>query len=121
MSSAPYQPLPTDDHDEEASPNRRRYIPEHIQLAQDPRFSPPPPAWWKRALVILFIISMFWLYFSLRASMQREEDPQIVHAHRCVYNEISVLFSCFGCWHLLSTPKIFKATQVSPRGQPCRS
>lgn len=92
MSSAPYQPLPSDDHDEEASPNRRRYIPEHIQLAQDPRFSPPPPAWWKRALVILFIISMFWLYFSLRASMQREAEPQIVHAHRCVYNDISVFF-----------------------------
>jgi len=94
MSSAPYQPLPSDDHDEEASPNRRRYTPEHIQLSQDPRFSPPTPAWWKRALVILFIISMFWLYFSLRASMQRgaEEDPQTIHALRCVYNEISVFF-----------------------------
>ena len=120
MSSAPYQPLPSDDHDEEASPNRRRYIPEHIQLAQDPRFSPPPPAWWKRALVILFIISMFWLYFSLRASMQRGAESQITHAERCVHNEIPVFFSRFGRWHLLSTPKIFKATQVSPRGQPYR-
>lgn len=92
MSSAPYQPLPTDDHDEEASPSRRRYIPEHIQLAQDPRFSPPPPAWWKRALIILFIISMFWLYFSLRASMQRGAEPQITHAPRCVHNEIAVFF-----------------------------
>jgi hypothetical protein len=106
MSSAPYQPLPTDDHDEEASPTRHRYIPEHIQLSQDPRFSQPAPAWWKRALVILFIISMFWLYFSLRASMQRgaEEDSQVTHARRCVHKENFVFFSCFGGWRLLSTP-----------------
>jgi hypothetical protein len=84
MSSAKYQALPSDDFDEEQSPAHHRHIPEHHQLSQDPRFNPPTPPWWKRALVILFIIAMFWLYFSLRASMQRAADSQIVHAQRCV-------------------------------------
>jgi hypothetical protein len=84
MSSAAYQSLPSDDYDEEQSPVRHRHIPEHRQLAQDPRFNPPTPSWWKRALVILFIVAMFWLYFSLRASMQRAAQEEIIHAHRCV-------------------------------------
>lgn len=84
MSSAKYQALPSDDYDEEVSPIHHRHIPEHRQLEQDPRFSPPSPPWWKRALVILFIIAMFWLYFSLRASMQRAADSRIIHAQRCV-------------------------------------
>ncbi|KAF8472923.1 hypothetical protein DFH94DRAFT_673646 [Russula ochroleuca] len=82
MSSAAYQSLPSDDYDEEQSPVRHRHIPEHRQLAQDPRFNPPTPSWWKRALVILFIVAMFWLYFSLRASMQRAAQEEIIHAHR---------------------------------------
>ncbi|KAH8990489.1 hypothetical protein EDB92DRAFT_1775181, partial [Lactarius akahatsu] len=51
----------------------------HIQLAQDPRFNPPIPSWWKRALLILFIIVMFWLSFSLRASMHRGARSDVVH------------------------------------------
>ncbi|KAI0298608.1 hypothetical protein BC826DRAFT_907014 [Russula brevipes] len=82
MSSAPYEPLPTDDYDEEQSPTRHRYVPEHRQLMQDPRFNPPPPAWWKRALVILFIIAMFWLYFTFQASSWKAAEPQVVHARR---------------------------------------
>ncbi|KAF8490070.1 hypothetical protein F5888DRAFT_1742999 [Russula emetica] len=82
MSSAKYQALPSDDYDEERSPTQNRHIPEHHQLAQDPRFNPPTPPWWKRALIILFIVAMFWLYFSLRASMQRAADDKIIHAHR---------------------------------------
>lgn len=89
MSSAKYQALPSDDYDEERSPVNR-HIPEHHQLMQDPRFNPPTPPWWKRALIVLFIIAMFWLYFSLRASM---EDSKIVHAHRCVH--IIVFFFVF--------------------------
>ena len=85
MSSAKYQALPTDDYDEERSPVRHRHIPEHRQLAQDPRFNPPTPSWWKRALVVLFIVAMFWLYFSLRASMQQAAQPEVIHAHRCVH------------------------------------
>jgi hypothetical protein len=88
MSSAPYQPLPSDDHDEEGSPARPKYIPEHIQLAQDPRFNRPTPSWWKRALLILFIISMFWLYFSLRASMQKAAEHKFVHSQRCAHREV---------------------------------
>ncbi len=84
MSSAKYQALPSDDYDEERSPIRHRHIPEHHQLAQDPRFNPPTPPWWKRALIILFIVLMFWLYFSLRASMQRAAELDTVHAQRCV-------------------------------------
>ena len=84
MPSAKYQALPNDDYDEERFSIQHRHIPEHHQLAQDPRFSPPPPQWWKRALVILFIVAMFWLYFSLRASMQRAADSDIIHAQRCV-------------------------------------
>src|SRR6266849_768651 len=95
MSSAKYEALPNDDYDEERSPAHHRHIPEHHQLEQDPRFSPPRPPWWKRALVILFIIAMFWLYFSLRASMQRAADSQVVHAQRCVC--ISCLFSLSLC------------------------
>lgn len=82
MSSAPYQALPSDDSDEERPTNSRRHIAEHIQLAQDPRFNPPIPSWWKRALLILFIIVMFWLSFSLRASMHRGARSDVVHAHR---------------------------------------
>jgi len=83
MSSAKYQALATDDYDEETSPIRHRHIPEHRQLLQDPRFNPPTPSWWKRALVVLFIVAMFWLYFSLRASMrQAEAQPGVIHAHR---------------------------------------
>ena len=92
MSSAKYQALPSDDYDEEVSPIHHRHIPEHRQLEQDPRFSPPSPPWWKRALVILFIIAMFWLYFSLRASMQRAADSRIIHAQRCVC--LSLFFFC---------------------------
>ncbi|KAI0256102.1 hypothetical protein BJV78DRAFT_1112551, partial [Lactifluus subvellereus] len=55
---------------------------EHRQLAQDPRFNPPAPSWWKRTLLILFIVVMFWLYFSLRASMQKGAQSQVVHAQR---------------------------------------
>jgi len=84
MSSAPYQALPSDDYDEERPTNSRRHIAEHIQLAQDPRFNPPIPSWWKRALLILFIVVMFWLSFSLRASMHRGGRSQVVHAHRYV-------------------------------------
>jgi hypothetical protein len=84
MSSTKYQALPSDDYDEERSPTHHRHIPEHHQLEQDPRFNPPTPPWWKRALVILFIIAMFWLYFSLRASMQRAAESRTVHAQRCV-------------------------------------
>ena len=84
MSSAKYQALPSDDYDEEQSPARHRHIREHRQLAQDPRFNPPTPSWWKRALVILSIVAMFWLYFSLRASMQRGAEEEIIHAHRYV-------------------------------------
>jgi len=90
MSSAPYQPLSSDDYDEEGSPTRPKYIPEHIQLAQDPRFNPSTPSWWKRALLILFIISMFWLSFSLRAPMQKAAESQIIHTQRCVHREISL-------------------------------
>ncbi|KAH9991838.1 hypothetical protein BJV77DRAFT_919163, partial [Russula vinacea] len=54
----------------------------HRQLAQDPRFNPPTPSWWKRALVILAIVALFWLYFSLRASMQRGAEEEIIHAQR---------------------------------------
>ncbi|KAF8274528.1 hypothetical protein EI94DRAFT_1825508 [Lactarius quietus] len=82
MSSPAYQALPSDDYDEERPIARRRHVAEHIQLAQDPRFNPPTPSWWKRALLILFIISMFWLYFSMRASMQRGSRSQVVHSHR---------------------------------------
>ena len=92
MSSAKYQALPSDDYDEERSPAHHGHIPEHHQLSQDPRFNPPTPPWWKRALVILFIIAMFWLYFSLRASMQRAADSQIVHAQRCVGISYFLLF-----------------------------
>jgi hypothetical protein len=91
MSSAPYQALPSDDYDEERSPIRQRHIPEHHQLVQDPRFNPPPPAWWKRALVILVIVLLFWLYFSLRASMQRGAEPDVIHAHRCVRSAFLLL------------------------------
>lgn len=76
---APYQALPSDDFDEERPSNRRRHIAEHIQLEQDPRFNPPTPSWWKRALLVLFIIFMFWLHFSMRASMR---EGQVLHAHR---------------------------------------
>jgi len=82
MSSALYQPLPRDEHDEERSSLRHRYISEHQQLREDPRFSPPSPPWWKRGLLILFILFLFWLYFTLNASMQKGAEPQIVHAHR---------------------------------------
>lgn len=82
MSSAKYQALPNDDYDEERSPIRNGHILEHHQLEQDPRFNPPTPPWWKRALVVLFIVAMFWLYFSLRASMQA--NSQVVHAQRYV-------------------------------------
>ncbi|KAH9961350.1 hypothetical protein BC827DRAFT_1103660, partial [Russula dissimulans] len=54
----------------------------HHLLKQDPRFSPPSPPWWKRALLIVFIVFLFWLSFSLRASVQKEAEPQVVHAHR---------------------------------------
>jgi len=77
MSSAPYQALPSDDYDEER-PTRPAHVAEHIQLAQDPRFNPPTPSWWKRALLVLFIVFMFWLYFSMRISMQKGAH----HAHR---------------------------------------
>ncbi len=87
MSSASYQLLPSDEHDEEQSPTRQRYIPEHIQLAQDARFNPPTPPWWKRALLILFIIFLFWLSYSLHASMQKGSQPNIVHAQRLVHSE----------------------------------
>jgi hypothetical protein len=83
MSSAKYQALPTND-DEERPPTHRRYLSEHRQLAQDPRFNPPPPSWWKRALLIVFIVVMFWLSFSLRASMKRGAQSHVVHANRCV-------------------------------------
>ena len=76
-SAAPYQAIPSDDYDEER-PSRRRHIAEHIQLAQDPRFNPPTPSWWKRALLVLFIIFTFWLYFSMRASMQKG----VIYSHR---------------------------------------
>ncbi|KAI0305592.1 hypothetical protein B0F90DRAFT_1815193 [Multifurca ochricompacta] len=82
MSSARYQPLPSDDYDEERSPTHRRYTSEHHQLSLDPRFNPPTPSWWKRALLIVFILVMFWLSFSLRASMRKTSQPQVVHAHR---------------------------------------
>jgi hypothetical protein len=82
MSSPPYQALPSDDYDEERPSTRRRHIAEHIQLAQDPRFNPPTPSWWKRALLILFIISLFWLYFSMRASMYKGARSQVIHSHR---------------------------------------
>ncbi len=82
MSSAPYQALPNDDYDEDQTPSRRGHDAEHIQLSQDPRFNPPTPAWWKRALLILFIVFMFWLYFSLRASMHGGAQSQVIHAHR---------------------------------------
>lgn len=84
MSSAKYQALPSDDdHDEELAPAHRRFTSEHRRLAQDPRFNPPTPSWWKRALLILFIIVMFWLSLSLRASMQKGAQSPIIHAHRC--------------------------------------
>jgi hypothetical protein len=89
MSSAPYQPLASDDYDEEGA-THPKYIPEHIQLAHDPRFNPPTPSWWKRALLIIFIISMFWLHSSLRASMQKAAEPQIIHTQRCVHREVSL-------------------------------
>ncbi len=100
MSSSKYQALPSDDYDEEQSPIRHRHTPEYHQLEQDPRFNPPTPAWWKRALIILFIILMFWLYFSLRASMQRTAESQMVHARRCVH---SVFFFCSSYFVLFST------------------
>ncbi|KAI0277606.1 hypothetical protein BGY98DRAFT_978579 [Russula aff. rugulosa BPL654] len=78
MSSAKYQALPNDDYDEELSPVHNRHLPEHYQLAQDPRFNPPTPPWWKRALIILFIIAMFWLYFS----MQQGAGSKVIHAQR---------------------------------------
>ncbi|KAN0133965.1 hypothetical protein V8E53_008183 [Lactarius tabidus] len=81
MSSPSYQALPSDDYDDERPTSRPGHVAEHIQLAQDPRFNPPTPPWWKRALLILFIISMFWLYFSMRASMQKGK-PQVLHSHR---------------------------------------
>jgi hypothetical protein len=83
MSSAKYQALPNDDYDEELSPVHNRHLPEHYQLAQDPRFNPPTPPWWKRALIILFIIAMFWLYFS----MQQGAGSKVIHAQRfvCIY------------------------------------
>ncbi|KAI0268700.1 hypothetical protein BC834DRAFT_820923 [Gloeopeniophorella convolvens] len=83
MSSAPYQALPTDDRPDELerAPPRRRHLQEHLQLAQDPRFNPPTPSWWKRALLLLFVIIMFWLSFSLRSSL-RTEQPQVMHAKR---------------------------------------
>jgi hypothetical protein len=93
MSSAKYQALPSDDHDEEGSIHHR-HIPEHHQLSQDLRFNPPTPPWWKRALIILFILAMFWLYFSLRASMQRAAESEIVHAQRYV-----CISCCFFCLH----------------------
>ncbi|KAI9461730.1 hypothetical protein F5148DRAFT_240615 [Russula earlei] len=82
MSSAPYQPLPRDDYDDEASPTPHRYNLEHFQLSQDPRFNPPTPPWWKRALLLLFIVFLFWLSFTIRVSLKKEADSQIVHAHR---------------------------------------
>ncbi|KAH9998535.1 hypothetical protein BJV74DRAFT_975397 [Russula compacta] len=83
-SSAPYQALPSDDYDndKEHSPTHPRYTPEHRQLAQDPRFNPPTPSWWKRALLILFVIVTFWLHFSFRPSIRREEQTPVIHAHR---------------------------------------
>ena len=89
MSSAQYQALPTDDYDGERSPVRHRHIPEHRKLAEDPRFNPPTPSWWKRALVILFIVALFWLSFSLRASMREAAQPKIIHHHRCVHSVCS--------------------------------
>jgi hypothetical protein len=90
MSSAPYQPLSSNDYDEERSSTSPKYIQEHIQLAQDQRFNPPTPSWWKRALLILFIISMFWLYFSLRVSMQKAAEPKFIHTQRCVHRDFSL-------------------------------
>jgi hypothetical protein len=125
MSSAKYQALPSDEYDEEGSIHHR-HIPEHHQLSQDLRFNPPTPPWWKRALIILFILAMFWLYFSLRASMQRAAESEIVHVQRYVC--ISCCFFCLRIligfrWYGALTfffyyfPKILKATQVPPRGE----
>lgn len=108
MSSLPaYQALPGDEYDEERPSTRRRHIAEHIQLAQDPRFNPPTPSWWKRALLILFIISMFWLYFSMRASMHK---GQVLHAHRYA----QPLLVGWDADYIAA--KILKAAQVSPCG-----
>lgn len=116
MSSAPYQALPRDDYhnDKEHSPTHPRYTPEHRQLAQDPRFNPPTPSWWKRALLILFVIVTFWLYFTIRPSIRKEAQTPVIHAHRCV--QYFYFFLYVGC--LLFPPKILNAAQVSPRGQP---
>jgi hypothetical protein len=120
MSSAKYQALHSDDYDEERAPAHRRYISEHRQLAQDPRFSPPPPPWWKRALLILFIVVMFWLYFSLRASMQKGAQSQITHANRCVRHSSASLFFGAPLWWGADRVilKILKTVQVPPSGKP---
>lgn len=110
MSSPSYQALPSDDYDEEQPTNRPRHVAEHVQLAQDPRFNPPTPSWWKRALLILFIISMFWLYFSMRASMQR--GSQVLHSHRYAQRFCAPV----GWGADYNAAKILKAAQVSPRG-----
>lgn len=110
MSS--YQALPSDESDDEQSITRRRHVAEHVQLAQDPRFNPPTPSWWKRALLILFIIFMFWLYFSMRASMHRGAKSQVIHSHRYVQR-----FCASVGWDAhYNAAKILKGAQVSPRG-----
>lgn len=112
MSSAAYQALPSDDYDEEQSPVRHRHIREHRQLAQDPRFNPPTPSWWKRALVILAIVALFWLYFSLRASMQRGAEEEIIHAQRCVRCAFA---ACISALTVLYSKDIQSNTNTAPR------
>jgi hypothetical protein len=126
MSSTKYQALPSDDYDEEGSPIHHRHIPEHHQLEQDPRFNPPTPPWWKRALVILFIIAMFGLYFSLRASMQRAAESRIVHAQRCVciscpFFALRILIGFRWCGELTFFPLLSKDTQSNTSTAPRRA
>jgi hypothetical protein len=112
MSSPSYQALPSDDYDDERPTNRPAHVAEHLQLAQDPRFNPPTPSWWKRAMLILFIIFMFWLYFSMQASMRKGTKSQVIHSNRYAQR-----FCAPVGWDADYNPaKILKAAQVSPRG-----
>ncbi|KAI0319163.1 hypothetical protein OF83DRAFT_1170433 [Amylostereum chailletii] len=90
MSRAEYQLLPSDNlstdelliEETTAEELERRRL---AQLAaRDPRFNPPPPATWKRVALLIFIVVLFFLSFSLRASRhpKPKQAPEVVYADR---------------------------------------
>jgi len=50
------------------------------RLQADPRFNPPTPSVWKRVALVVVVFVLFWLAFSMRAPLQREQ--RVVHAQR---------------------------------------